>query len=105
MGMSAADVVSHMPHMQSKLRTTLLLNLFYDGAVQPFRQVCCALNACYDYHPLETFSDKLDALATFYPGGFGRLQTAAQPFQNTLPVGQKILGNGIDAGYGYAYSV
>merc|ERR1711918_98944 len=91
--------------MQNKLRTTLLINFFYDGAVQPFREVCCALSACYDYHPLEVFSDKLDALQSFYPGGFSPLQDATEPFQMGVTTGKKVLGNAVDAGYGYTYSV
>lgn len=63
-----------------KLRTVILVNLFYDGAVQPLREIACALNACIDYHPMHTVVDKNLAFEVFYPGGLSPLLTKAAPY-------------------------
>jgi len=92
-GVSSADVllrqsVSPQRHVQDKLRTTLLLNLFYDGAVQPFREACCAASLCYDYHPMDVLLDKVSAFNTFYPGGLLSLSEKASDFTTAPAVGK-----------------
>merc|ERR1712054_278486 len=94
-------------HLQDKLRTTLLLNLFYDGAVQPLREVCCAANLCYDYHPMDVLSDKVSAFNTFYPGGLVSLSSMASEFSGAPDVGKIHASTGlpITSSDAYVYSV
>jgi len=92
-GVSSADVMFRhnfdpQLHLRDKLRTTLLLNLFFDGAVQPFREACCAANMCYDYHPMDVLVDKVSAFNTFYPGGLLSLSAMASEFSGTPDVGR-----------------
>jgi len=92
-GLSGADVIfrdSFTPqlYLQDKLRTTLLLNLFYDGAVQPFREACCAANLCHDYHPMDVLVDKVSAFNTFYPGGLSGFSAMASEFSSVPDVGK-----------------
>jgi len=111
-GVSSADVMfrqSFTPqlHLQDKLRTTLLLNLFYDGAVQPFREACCAANMCYDYHPMDVLVDKVSAFNTFYPGGLLSLSAMASEFSGVQDVGKTHASTGlpITNADAYVYSV
>merc|ERR1711998_572278 len=97
-GMGAADVVLPISSMMAKLRSTLMLNLFFDFAVQPSRELCCALNVCYDYHPLQVFSDKIDAFNTFYPGGVSNLQLKANAFKGSVAKGRTAFTQNVDAG-------
>jgi len=92
-GISSADVIfghDFFPqlHLQDKLRSTLLLNLFYDGAVQPFREACCAANLCYDYHPMDVLVDKVSAFNTFYPGGLVSVSAMASEFNGAPDIGK-----------------
>jgi len=99
-GLSAADVVYEqklfpMHHVQDKLRATLLLNLFFDGAVRPFREWCCAANLCFDYHPMDVFVDKVAAMNTFYPGGLIGMGSNAQEFARAPDIGKVHASTGI----------
>jgi len=87
LGAGAADALSiHMSRLEKvdevlhKFRTVVLLNLFYDGAIQPFREIACALNACIDYHPMHTVVDKNVAFGVFYPGKLERLSAKSIPY-------------------------
>jgi len=96
-GLAAIDVVNVKvgSHMQDKLRTTMLLNLFYDGAVQPFRELCCVENMCYDYHPMDVLADKVSAFNTFYPGGMLSLSDEAAQFAGTPGIGKMLSATGV----------
>jgi len=111
-GVSSADVRlrhNHVPqlHLLDKLRSVLLLNLFYDGAVQPFREICCAANLAVDYHPMDVLVDKGSAFNTFYPGGLLRLSAKSKEFVDTPNTGnvQASTGLPLTSSDAYIYSV
>ncbi len=73
---------------QDKMRSTLLLNLFYDAGVKPLREWCCAINMCIDYHPMDVLVDKTSAFNTFYPGGLLSLSSKSSEFAATPEIGE-----------------
>jgi len=105
-GLSAMDAipgVSGTQHAQDKLRTMMLLNVFYDGAVQPLREWCCAANMCYDYHPMEVVVDKTQAVNSFYPGGLLGLASHAEKFAKAPSIGAMHASTGVSISASDAY--